>query len=204
MLFRSQFIQFNATGMLFNTTVNAFFDGKRVSRLIRKPNIVELSGVSGKFNIGDTIGYVSSNVFYKSGTVLDVYVYPNGNVRLYVIGDSASTTYGSTVLGATFNTAGVYVGSKASGTYVSSTHYAGVTSSSQTNVNTVQLSSLASSTDIYTGLEFWFVSGSATGMTSIPKGYKATVTSYNTSTKTVTLDTTVSYSAGNFLASLAK
>ena len=194
---RSQFVQFNANGLLFNATVNAFFDGKRVSRLIRKPNIIELSGVTGTFNIGDTIGYISSNVFNQTGTVLDVYVYANGNVRLYVIGDTGTTTYGTTILSGTYNTTGVYQTSKASGTYVSSTHYSGATSSTQSGTTSVQLSQLASSTDIYTGLEFWFVSGSQTGLTTIPKGYKATIVSYNTSTKTITLDTAVSYSTGD-------
>ena len=40
-------------------------------------------------------------------------------------------------------------------------------------MNTVTLSSKASSTDIYTGLEFWIVAGSETGISSIPNGKKA-------------------------------
>ena len=64
--------------MLFNTTVNAFFDGKRVSRLVRKPNIVELTGVSGSFTIGDTIGYLSgTSTFVKTGEVIDIYAIPS-------------------------------------------------------------------------------------------------------------------------------
>ncbi len=50
---RSQQIAFRATDMLFNTTVNAFFDQKRVSRMVRKPNIIEFNSVSGTFNVGD-------------------------------------------------------------------------------------------------------------------------------------------------------
>jgi hypothetical protein len=201
---RSQHLTFQASGMLFNTKVNAFFDGKRVTRLCRKPNIVELRNVTGTFKQGDTIGYLNETAsFRKTGEVLDVYKYPDGRVRLYVIDDNSSITYtlnGSstgTVVNGQFNTAGAYQGSTATGTYVSSTHYSGATPTTQTEVNTVILSSKASSTDIYTGLEFWIVSGSETGLTSIPNGLKATIIAYNTSTKQITLDRTISYTQGD-------
>lgn len=200
---RSQHLTFQATGMLFNTKVNAFFDGKRVSRLVRKANIIELSGVTGTFKIGDTIGYLNETAsFRKTGEVLDIYKYPDGRVRLYVIDDGSSTVYtlngtSGNVVNGTFNTAGAYQGSTATGTFVSSTHYSGTISATQTEVNTVALNDKAPRTDIYTGMEFWIVSGSETGITSIPNGLKATVTAYNTSTKTITLDRTISYKAGD-------
>jgi hypothetical protein len=198
---RGQYIMFQADGMLFKTAVNAFFDGKRVSRLIRKPNIIELTNVSGtgKFTRGDTIGYVSSSVFRYAGYVSDVYTYSNGNVRLYVIGDLDTTNYTSTgtVVNSFFNTSGVYQTSTAQGTLASQTHWSGKIATNGTTTANVTLSALASSTDIYTGQEFKIVTGSATGVASIPKGYKATVTSYNTNTKTVTLDRSITYLAGD-------
>jgi len=188
---RSQQITFRATDLLFNTTVNAWFDGKRVSRLIRKSNILELTSVSGSFKVGDVIGYISSSIFYRTGVVSDVYRYANGNIRLYVVEDQTTTTYGSTVVNAFFNTSNVYQNSTASGTLSSSTHYSGRPTTNTTNTNTVALSTLANSTDIYSGSEFWIVSGSATSILSIPKGQSANIVSYNTSTKTVTLDRNV-------------
>ena len=201
---RSQHLTFQSSGLLFNTTVNAFFDGKRVSRLVRKPNIIELNNVSGTFKAGDTIGYLTeSSTFQKTGEVLDVYVYPNGRVRLYVIDDNSTVNYtlngssNGSIINAQFNTVGQYQGHTASGNLVSTTHYSGAASSSQTAVNTLTLSSKAASTDIYTGQEFWIVSGSEAGVSSIPNGMKATITSYNTSTKVVTLSRNISYTQGD-------
>jgi hypothetical protein len=195
---RGQHILFQSRGLLFNTKVNAFFDDKRVTRLIRKPNIIELTGVSGTFNVGDVLGYVQSSIFVPTGYIADVYTYTNGNVRLYVINDMGTTTYGTTAVTATFNTSGVASVSSVSGTVNSTTHYSGLTTENGTNTNTVKLDpNKASATDIYTGMDFWFVSGSITGISSIAKGTKATVQSYNTSTKTVTLDTNVSYLTGD-------
>jgi len=195
---RGQYIMFQAKGLLFNTTVNAFFDDKRVTRLVRKPNIIELSSVSGTFQAGDVIGYVSSSVFYKTGYVTDVYRYTNGNVRLYVVDDLNTTNYGSTIVNAKFNTSGVYQSSSASGIKDSTVHYSGKTIAVGTNTNTINLSSsLASTTDIYTGLDLWIVAGSETGVSSIPNGSKATISAYNTTTKVATLDRNISYSAGD-------
>lgn len=195
---RSQYIMFQAKGLLFNTTVNTFFDEKRVTRLIRKPNIIELTNVSGTFKAGDIIGYVSSSIFYKTGFVTDVYKYTNGNVRLYVVQDLNTTTYGTTVVNANFNTSGVYQGSTASGTNSSTVHYSGKTIAVGSNTNTINLSSsLASTTDIYTGLDLWIVAGSETGISSIPNGSKATISAYNTTTKVATLDRNISYMAGD-------
>ena len=193
---RSQQINFRATDMLFNTTVNAWFDGKRVSRMIRKPNILELTNVSGKFNVGDVIGYISSSIFHRTGVVSDVYTYNNGNVRLYVIDDQNTTTYGATVVVGKFNTSNVYQSSPGSGTLSSSTHYSGKAAATTSGTNTVTLDTKANSTDIYTGLEFWVINGSSSSVLSIPKGQNAVITSYNTSTKQITLDRNISISSG--------
>jgi len=179
---RSQQITFRGTDLLFNATVNAWFDGKRVSRLIRKPNIIELGNVSGIFKIGDVIGYMSNSIFYQTGVVCDIYTYNNGNVRLYVLEDQNTTSYGSVVHKGNFTTAGIFANSNANGTVLSSTHYSGKAATTSSYTNSVTLDSKANSTDIYTGLEFWIVNGSENSVLSIPKGQNAIITSYNPST----------------------
>jgi hypothetical protein len=178
--------------MLFNTTVNAFFDEKRVSRMVRKANIIELSSVSGTFKVGDTIGYVVSSIFTKTGVISDIYTYANGNVRLYVIGDIGTASYGATVRNGFFNTSGVYQNSTASGTFVSLTHYSGAFTANTSSANTVTLATTASSSNTaYVGQEFWIVNGSESSVLSIPIGQKATISSYNGVTKVVTLSRNV-------------
>lgn len=194
---RAQQISFRATDMLFNTTVNVFFDGKRVSRMVRKPNIVEMSNVNGKFNPGDTIGYIANSIFTKTGTVSDVYTYPSGNVRLYIVGDIGTTSYGTTVRNGFFNASNVYQNSTANGTFVSLTHYSGAFAANTNSANTVTLASTASSSNTaYVGQEFWIVNGSESSVLSIPIGQKATISSYNGVTKVATLNRNVSAKVG--------
>jgi hypothetical protein len=194
---REQQITFRATEMLFNTTVNVFFDNKRVSRMIRKPNIIELNNVSGSFSVGDTIGYISSSIFIKTGTISDVYKYTNGRIRLYVIGDIGTTNYGTTVRNGFFNTSGVYQNSTASGTVVSITHHSGAFTANTASANTVKLASTASSSNTaYVGQEFWIVNGTPASVLSIPIGQKATVASYNGVTKVATLNRNVIANVG--------
>jgi hypothetical protein len=203
---RTQQIQFCATNLLSNTTLNAFFDGKRVSRLVRKPNIVELTGVTGTFKPGDAIGYMQTGSFRYTGTVLDVY--KNGtSTRLYVINDNGTTTYSATsapVVAATFNSFGVYSGASASGTLASSTHYSGTLASTVSVTSSVTLDSKASSTNnYYVGMPFHIVGGSVTGITSVGKGLGAYIGTYNGSTKVATIvdkdgnPLTLSYTAGD-------
>jgi hypothetical protein len=44
---RQQFVFFNSYGMLVNSSVNAYFDGTNVNKYIRKPNVLELTSVTG-------------------------------------------------------------------------------------------------------------------------------------------------------------
>lgn len=202
---RTQQIQFNASNLLVNTKLNAFFDSKRVTRLIRKPNIVELTGVTGTFNAGDIIGYESAGAFFKRGKVIDVYT--NGtSTRLYVIDDNgvASYTTGTKVVSAFFNASGSSYTKGAEGTFASSTHYSGSLSTSASSVSSVTLESKASSTNnYYVGMPFYIVGGSAVGVTSIGKGLGAYIGSYNGTTKVATLvdkdnnPITISHTAGD-------
>jgi hypothetical protein len=202
---RAQQIQFRATNLLFNTTLNAFFDEKRVTRLIKNPNIVELTGVTGTFQPGDVIGYLSAGSFIKTGKVLDVYKKTSTTTRLYVVDDGATTIYSTgTVVAGTFNTTGTYVASTATGTLASSTHYSGSLGSTASSTNSVTLNSKASSTNsYYVGMPFYIVGGSLTGISSIGKGLGAYIGTYNGSTKVATLvdkdnnPITISYTAGD-------
>lgn len=202
---RSQQIQFNASNMLVNTKLNAFFDGKRVTRLIRKPNIIELTGVTGTFSAGDTIGYESGGSFFKRGKVIDVY--KNGtSTRLYVIDDTGVTSYttGTKVISATFNSTGSTYTKIAEGTFASSTHYSGALGTTAALTSSVTLESKASSTNnYYVGMPFHIVGGSTTGVSSIGKGLGAYIGSYNGTTKVATLvdkdsnPIQISFSAGD-------
>jgi hypothetical protein len=189
---RAQFIEFKATDLLINTKLNAFFDGQRVTRQIRKPNILELTGVSGTFKRGQSIGYLSGGSYKYTGFITDVYVYPTNttNVRLYVSGDNQTTTYGSTVVSLTqaYEVAGTLSNSGASGTLSSSTHYSGLVSSSATGT-TVTLASTASSVNnYYVGQALHIVGINASSVTSVPIGRTLVITAYNGTTKVATVE----------------
>ena len=199
---RAQQLQFTSSGLLTSTTVNAFFDNKRVTRLIRKPNVLVCTNITGKFKAGDVIGYVVSGTFTTTGKVLMVSNLTTTSQILYVIGDlgNASYTTTSTITNATFNASGVYQSSSASVpvSNVTAYHYSGKLPNTGSATTTVVLESKASSTaGAYVGSKFWIVGGSVTGITSIPNGSYVTVTGYNPSTKTITLDTAISYTAGD-------
>ena len=186
---RQQFIEFKATDLLINTKLNAFFDGQRVTRQIRKPNIIELTSVTGTFRRGQSIGYLSGSTYIYTAVITDVYVYPTNttNVRLYVSGDNATTTYGSTVVSITLSGSS-YSASGTSGTLSSTTHYSGLVSSSATGTATVALASTASSvTDYYVGQYLYIVGINSSSVLSVPIGRSLVITAYNGTTKVATV-----------------
>jgi hypothetical protein len=197
---------FAAKGMLINTQVNGFFDDVYVTPWMRKPNEIELTAVSGKFAAGDSIGYITGATYTETAKVIDSYAYANtSNVRLYVIGDLNSTTYttGSSVNNAYFDTSGGYQSYSASGTFVSQKHYSGkctADGTSNTSTNLIKLSTLASSnTTFYNGLPFNICGG--IGKSSTTLSSNVTVSSYNVTSKVVTLSANVTF-ANNSLYSI--
>ena len=199
---REQQLQFTASGLLTNTTVNAFFDEKRITRLIRKPNVLVCSGITGKFNAGDVIGYLVSGTFTVTGKVLMTSNLSATSQILYVIDDLGKSSYTTTgtLTNATFNATGTYQSFSASVNIgnVTAYHYSGKLPGSGSSVTTVTLESKASSVaGTYVGSKFWIVGGSVTGVSSIAKGSYVTVTGYNPSTKVITLDTAITYNAGD-------
>jgi hypothetical protein len=118
---RPQQVIIRCKGMLVNTPVKCWFDGQRVETYLTTPNTIELTGVTGTFFEDDIVGFYSSGsgIFYPIARVVSVYNYPDGtSVRLYVatlmaIPSQVSTT---TLVNATFDALGNYLGSSASGT----------------------------------------------------------------------------------------
>lgn len=195
---RSQQIVARAKGMLFNTSVNYYFDNINVNNYIRKANIIELTGVTGTFEEGDIIGYYTSGAFTPTARVLGVQVGTSGT-RLYVAADQHSNTYTTNgiIQNAYFNASGVYTSNTAFGTLTSTSHVAGRIVNAA-NTTTIQLSSLASSANNYYNNNTFYVCA-GTGI-----GQSANITSYNGVTKTITLGsgfTTANddiYSIGSF------
>lgn len=122
---RPQQILINAKGLLVNTPVSTFFDGTDVNKYMVSPDVIELTGATGKFNAGDVIGYYQSSKFYPIATVVSTYYYPNTtNVRLAITGNF-HTAYSadlpiSKLQNAFLDSTGNYKNSTASGTIVSS------------------------------------------------------------------------------------
>jgi len=132
---RPQQVIVQASGLLVNTPLSAWFDGTNVNANISAPNTIELSGVSGAFNSGDIVGFnltiSGTTSFYPVARVISVYNYPNGTqTRLYVadtIGFPGTIAPGTTQLvNAFYDITGKNVSSTASGT---------VSSSSVININ---------------------------------------------------------------------
>jgi hypothetical protein len=205
---RQQQIQFVATGLKTNNLINAYFNTARITRLIRRPNVLRCTNITGKFNAGDVIGYKpTTSSFVKTGTVLSATNLSSTSQILYVIDDmdsSAYTTGGFTTLhNATFDNNGTYSSSTASVSIsnVTQTHYAGKISNAATGVitsNQITLDAKASSVnDFYNGMFFNIVSGSYEGMTAIGLGGFVKITAYNGTTKVATLGGTISFKNGD-------
>lgn len=184
---RPQQIVVRGHGMLFNTTVNSYFDGQNVDAYFHKGNILELTGVTGTFKEDDVIGYpTGTNSFVATARVLGVYNKGSGNVRLYVAADSYSPTYttSTTVMSGNFNASGQYVNSSASGTLASTSHFGG----RLTNIvssSSVTLSSLASTTTgYYVGNTIYINAGTGVGQS-------ATITAYYGANQTAVLSSTI-------------
>jgi hypothetical protein len=195
---RPQQIVARGRGMLFNTSVNYYFDNINVNNYIRKANIIELTGVVGDFNEGDIIGYYSSGTFTPTARVVGVYV-GSTNTRLYVAADQHTTTYttNGVIQNGRFNASGTYTSNTAFGTLVSSSHVAGRIINAANNT-TIQLSPLASSANnYYNGNTFYVCAGTGIGQSS-------NIAAYNGVTKTITLETGFAtanddiYSIGSF------
>jgi hypothetical protein len=190
---RSQFLFFNTYGLAINTTVNAYFDNESVTKYIRKPNVLELTGVTGSFKDGDILGYFISGNFNPAAKVVSYYNYPDDTTkwRLYVVGDLVGQTFnaGSTIQNAQFNTSGQYQTTTASGTILSFTHNSGQIVNANTTT-AITLGATAANTDIYTGETLYIING--TGI-----GQSATISAYNSTTKLANLSSSITTANGD-------
>ena len=185
---RSQFLFFNTYGLTVNTDVNAYFDNDSVNKYIRKPNILELTGVTGSFKDGDIIGYLASGNFTPAAKIVSYYNYPNNATkwRLYVVGDIVGQTFttGATIQNAKFNAAGQYQQTTASGTILSFTHNSGQVVNANT-ATSITLGATASLTNnFYNGNTIYIING--TGI-----GQSATISAYNGTTKLANLSSAI-------------
>ncbi len=204
---RQQQIMFSATGLKTNTLVNAFFNNDRVSRSIRRPNVLRCTSVTGKFNSGDVVGYkTTSTNFVKTGTIIATTNLSSTSQILYVINDLDSTAYttgGFTILyNATFDNNGTYVSSSASvsASNITQSHYSGkiVAGAGVITASTVTLDAKASSVNsFYNGKFFNIVTGSFEGMTTIGVGGFVKITAYDGTTKVATLGGNISFKNGD-------
>jgi hypothetical protein len=185
---RAQFIFFNTYGLTVNTNVNAYFDSVPVNNYIRKPNVIELNNVSGSFNDGDVIGYLSSGNFTPAAKVVSYYRYPNSttNVRLYVVGDIVGQTFtaGATIRNAQFNTSGQYQTSTASGIITSFEHNSGRVTNVDSSTSITLGATASPNNNIYNGNTISIINGTGIGQTS-------TISAYNGTTKIATLDSVI-------------
>ena len=116
---RPQQLSFACKGLLVNSPVSVFFDGVNVNEYITTPDTLELTGVSGQFNVGDIVGFYSASVFKPTARVMAIHNYPNSsNTRLYVAGTVGAPTYTTTnvIQNGFFDGNGNYTSSSASGT----------------------------------------------------------------------------------------
>ena len=189
---RQQFLQFNTYGMLVNTEVSAYFDGDLVDNYIRRPNILELTNVSGTFVDGDIVGLYSAGNFTPYAKVVSYYVNPQTSVvRLYVTNlEGVPFNSGVTLQTAKFNTSGQYQSSTASGVISSYVSVSGrirnaySETSNPRSITAIQLSPTASSTDTYTGKRIYIINGDGVGQSAM-------ITSYDLPNKIVELSTAI-------------
>jgi len=192
---RPQQVVVRAKNMLYNSPISTFFDNTDIKNYIRKPNVIELTGVTGTFKEGDIVGYYNSPNFVPTARVVGVYNYPgvSTTVRLYVAADQFTTNYrpSGTFQNAFFDTSGNYTATTASGTISTTSHFGGTIQGGDLTT-TIQLSTLASSVDnAYTGQTLYFCNSTGSGNLA---GY---ITNYVGATRTATVSPTVTVSLGN-------
>jgi hypothetical protein len=194
---RAQQIQFLASNMLFSCGLNAFFNDRLVTKFIRKPNFVTVNVSSGTFIIGSVIGYDSSGTFIKTGKILDIYRISSTAVRLYVVDDTNTTSYGAPTTGSIITVRRNLSGNRftvASGTVSSSVHYSGKVTTDGTSTTSITLDSKASNVnDFYNGLFLNMVGFSDAGLSSVP----TKILDYNGSTRVATLETPISFKSND-------
>ena len=218
---REKQITFNVSNLLSDTTLDAWLDEYRVTRLIRRPNIIEVTNTSGNFKVGDVVGYKpTTSSFIKTGTIIDVYKKGTGaivDMRLYIIDDfdnvPTDLVVGGTLYNAYYDSYGTYLNSTDSGTISAFGHLSGKVAVSNTSTQYVTLNGRASSVDnYYNGNTFNIItvstntSSDTTYTSEVAEDYPVrTITAYNGTTKVATLSAGgLSFIAGESTYSIGK
>jgi hypothetical protein len=218
---REKQITFNVSNLLSDTELDAWFDEYRVTRLIRRPNTIDVTNTSGNFKVGDVVGYKPTNSsFIKTGTIIDVYKKGSGTIvdmRLYIIDDfdniPTDLVVGGTLYNAYYDSYGVYVNSTDSGTISAFGHLSGKVAVSNTSTQYVTLNGRASSVNnYYNGNTFNIItvstntSSDTTYTDEVVADYPVrTITAYNGTTKVATLSAGgLSFIAGQSTYSIGK
>jgi hypothetical protein len=120
---QNQEIIVRATGMLENTPVDCWFDGKNVNKYMTHANTIELQQVSGKFKDDDIIGFFDDNIgeFFPIARVISVTYYADTTrVHLDVahLINPPATVATTHVINANFDINGTYIGTTASGVLI--------------------------------------------------------------------------------------
>lgn len=191
---RAQQIVVRAHGLLFNTTVHNYFEGVNVDKFVKKPNVLELTNVNGSWREGDVIGYLNSGSFISTGYVIATQGYSDSNTtsRLYVVADNSANTYSPTgvISNGYFDENGTYITSTANGTISTITHNSGAVQNVNSSIQ-ITLSSLASTVNNY------YVGNTINFSVGGSMGQSATISTYNGTTKTANLSSSVTCNVGD-------
>jgi len=218
---REKQITFNVSNLLSDTELDAWFDEYRVTRLIRRPNTIDVTNTSGNFKVGDVVGYKpTTSSFIRTGTIIDVYKKGSGDIvdmRLYIIDDfdniPTDLVVGGTLYNAYYDSYGTYLNSTDSGTISAFGHLSGKVAVSNTSTQYVTLNGRASSVDnYYNGNTFNIItvstntSSDTTYTDEVVADYPVrTITAYNGTTKVATLSAGgLSFIAGESTYSIGK
>jgi hypothetical protein len=218
---REKQITFNVSNLLSDTTLDAWLDEYRVTRLIRRPNTIDVTNTSGIFKVGDVVGYKpTTSSFIKTGTIIDVYKKGTGaivDMRLYIIDDfdnvPTDLVVGGTLYNAYYDSYGTYLNSTDSGTISAFGHLSGKVAVSNTSTQYVTLNGRASSVNnYYNGNTFNIItvstntSSDTTYTSEVAEDYPVrTITAYNGTTKVATLSAGgLSFIAGESTYSIGK
>jgi hypothetical protein len=192
---RPQQIVVRAKGLLFNSSVNTFFDSSNVKKYVRKTNIIELTNVTGSFKENEVIGYynVSNSTFNPTGRIVGTYVYPNTSgkqVRLYVAADVGVSAYsnGTTLQNGFFDSNGSYQSNTAGG-IISTTNHFGGQIVSVNSTTSIKLSGLATTSNI-AGNTIYINAGTGIEQSSV-------ISNYFTANQTAFLSSSITTSPGD-------
>lgn len=187
---RQQEILIDCSSLLAHAPIHTFFDDTNVNNYVRKPNVIELENINGTFTKGNILAYLDGSTYRPIGVVIGVYNYTPSTlktVRLYTVGELTNNNYndGDVLYVVSINENNTITGHTSSGKIKSIVHNGGKVTSYDSNNYKITLSPKASSiTNKYANWDICINSGQGIGK-------RATIVSYNSTTKVATLDSDI-------------